>query len=125
MVKPVAEADRFQFAARADLRVVCAGEFHRRGDIFECGHRRQQVEGLQHDPDPPAPGMRQRIFVHRREIGTGHLQAAAAGALETRQHGHQRALARARGAEQRDGRSPGDVQIDTAQDIDRRFARAE
>jgi hypothetical protein len=51
----VGEADRVQFRRCTVPRVILAGQFKRGGDVFLRGHGRQQVEGLQHDPDASAP----------------------------------------------------------------------
>ena len=58
MADPVREADRGEFDFRALERVGHPGQFHRHGDVLECGHRREQVEGLKDDPDPPTPRAR-------------------------------------------------------------------
>ena len=51
MAEPVAEADQLQLGAGFFPRVAVAGQLERDCDIFERGHGRQQVEGLQHHSD--------------------------------------------------------------------------
>jgi len=46
VIEPLRKADRRQLGFGAGARVGEPDEFHRRGDILERGHRRQQVEGL-------------------------------------------------------------------------------
>ena len=125
MGQAVAEADRFELGGGARPGVGLAGQLERGGDVFLRGHRRQQVEGLQHDADAAAPGAGQRVLVERLEVGAGDVDRAAGRALEPGQHRHQRALARARGAEQRERLAGGDGQVDAAEDLDRRVAFAE
>ena len=117
--EPVAEPDGFELGGGAAEGIGDPGEFERHRDIFQSRHRRQQVEGLEHDADPSAPCAREVILVHRREIEPRHMDAAAVGALEPREHRHQRAFARSRRAEQRDRRARRDFEIDSAQNFDR------
>ena len=125
MGQPVAEADRFELGRGAGPGVGLAGQLERGGDVLLRGHRRQQVEGLQHDADAAAAGAGERVLVERLEIGAGDVDRAAARALEPGQHRHQRALARARGAEQRERLAGGDGEVDAAEDLHRRVAFAE
>ena len=125
MIEPVAKADCFQFRTGACLRIGLSGKFHRGGDIFQRGHRRQQVEGLQHDPDPATARAGEAILVHRHEILPGDIQIAAAGAFEARKHRHERALARAGRAEQRKHLAFAHIEVDPAQDFHRRAVLAE
>ena len=102
VIGAMAEAHGGQFGPRTLPRVVRSGQLQRGGDVFLRGHRRQQVEGLQHHADAAAAGQRQRVFVQGGEIRAGHLQRAGRRPLQPRQHRHQRALARARRTEQRE-----------------------
>ena len=68
MVEPMAEPDRLQLGLRRAERIVASRQFHRHRDIFQRGHRRQQVKGLEHDPDPPAPRLGEPVLVQRREV---------------------------------------------------------
>jgi hypothetical protein len=121
MVEPMAEPDCLQLRSGAWLRFLLSRQFHRRGHVFLRGHGRQEVKGLQHDPDPPAPRMGQRILVHADEILTRDLKRTPARAFETGQDSHQRALARSGRAEQRHRFARHHVEIDAAQDFNRRF----
>ena len=55
----------------------------------------------------------------------GYAQTTVGGALKPGKHGHERALAGAGSTEQRNDFAIADVQIDTAQDINRRIIAAE
>jgi hypothetical protein len=119
MIQPMAKAHAGQFGGGARAGIGHAGQFHRRHHVFQRGHRGQQVEGLQHHADPSAPRGGQRIFVHPREIGPGHLQPARGGAFKPGQHRHQRTFARSRWPEQCQGLALRHGQVDPAQDFHR------
>ena len=90
----------------------------RGGDVFLRGHRRQQVESLQNDADAPPAGAGERILSEPLEVLAGDLERSAARPLEAGEHRHQRALARAGGAEQGQGLTLRHVEVDAAEDLD-------
>ncbi len=90
MTEPIAKADGGQFLCCNLERLVLAIQFQRHRDIFQRCHRREQVESLQNNTNPAAPGNRELILVHRTKIGTGNIHGAASCPLQTRQDRHQR-----------------------------------
>ena len=52
-------------AAARSHGVAPAGEFQRHGDILQRRHRRDEMEGLEHDADGLSPQAGQRVLVHR------------------------------------------------------------
>ncbi len=89
MRHPVTQADRRQFRRGAPERVVDARKLHRNRDIFQCGHRGEEVKGLQHNADPSAPRPGQLVFVELGEIEAIDQHRAAARLLQPRQNRHQ------------------------------------
>ena len=124
VVQTMAQAHRVKLRLGARACIVHARQFHRRHDVFQRCHRRQQVEGLQHNSDPATSRGGQCILIQRRKVLSGNAQFAAAGTLQPRENRHERALARARRAKQREGLPLRHTEIDPAQDFDRRLARA-
>jgi len=118
MIETMAEPHCAQLRFGAREGVGRTGQFQRYGDILQRGHRRQQMEGLQHDADPPAPRDRKRILVHRAEIGARDLDRAAVRALQPGEHRHQRGFARSGRAEQRHAAPHRNVEIDAPEDVD-------
>jgi hypothetical protein len=84
------EADRFQLGRGGSESVRGAGELERNGDIFQRAHRREQVKGLQHDPDAAAPSAGERVLAEQVEIGAGDVDGAAGRLFHAGQHRHQR-----------------------------------
>ena len=125
MAEPRAKPDRGEFRFGPCLGIRHSREFERGHDVFERGHGREQVKCLQHHPDPPPPGERQRVLAHRGKVFARNLQAAAAGAFEAREHRHQAALARTRWPEQRERLAVRHGQVDPAQDLDCAVSLAE
>jgi hypothetical protein len=73
---------RIKFGPRAGKGIARAHQFQRNGHVFQCGHGRDQVEGLEdHTHIPPAKAG-QRIFVHRGQITAKRRDPAAGRALE-------------------------------------------
>ena len=69
VLEAVAEADRAEFRLARDEGVCRAGEFERHRDIFERGHVRDEVEGLENDADRAPAEPRERILVEGTEVG--------------------------------------------------------
>ena len=125
MFNSMAKADRCQLGFCSCRGSGKAGQFHWRRDIFNCGHGRQEMEGLQHNPDAAPTRGRKAVFIKVGEISSSNRQITAACSFKAGQHRHQRAFARTRWAEQSNDFAMGNVEIDTAQDFDRRIACAE
>ncbi len=100
MGEPVAEADRLELRPGEVERPLAAGQLQRNGDIFERGHRRKQMEGLEDDPDPPLPGPGEIVLAQGGEVRSGDPDGPAGRPLKPRQHRHQRGFSAPRGPEQ-------------------------
>ncbi len=81
-MQPVPEAHRLQFGAGALVRPRPVGEFQRQGDVLQGRHGRHEVEGLEHDADPPPPEPGERVLVEAHEIGLLHEDLAGIGPLQ-------------------------------------------
>lgn len=68
VVEPCAKPHRRQFRRRPVEGIAHAGKFQRHGDIFEGGHCRNQVEGLEDDAHIRPAEAGKRVFVHRGQI---------------------------------------------------------
>jgi len=117
VAEPVAEADGLELGPGAAERIVDAGELERDGDILERGHRREQVEALQDDADPAAPGAGERVLVERAVVDAGNADVTAARLLETGQDRHQRRFARARGTQYGEAVAAADVEIHALENV--------
>ena len=63
MVQAMAEADRLQLGLGPLEGLVLAGELEGQRHVLQGRHGRDEVEGLEHDADPPAAKARERILV--------------------------------------------------------------
>ena len=119
MRQAMAEPDPGERRGGRRESVAVAGQFERDRDIFQRGHRRQQVKRLEHDADMAAAQPRQPILAERCEIAAGQRDPPGARALETGQHHQHGRFAGARRTEQCHGLARRDGQRNAAQDIDR------
>ena len=78
----MAKPNSGEFGNGAGLGVRYPGDIERGQNIFQRGHGRQQVEGLQHDADAAPSGMGQSVFVHRGKIGASDKQLARCRAFQ-------------------------------------------
>ena len=85
----IQQTDAGQFCARAGERVALARQFQRHRDVLKRGHRRQQVKGLQHDPDPASSSDRQRVLAKRCEVQPRHADLAAGRPFQPGEHRHE------------------------------------
>ena len=65
MVQALAEPDRRQFGGGALEGILGAGELQRHRDILQRRHGREQMKGLEYDPDMAAAESRQSVLVER------------------------------------------------------------
>ena len=106
MTAAVGEAHLLEFGPGSLHRVGRAGKLERRRDVFERGHCRNEMKGLEHDADALPAKPRQGVFVHRAELHAVDLDLASVRLLEPG-HGHQqRRFARAGGADEAPTASP-------------------
>ena len=69
------------------------GESHREDDVLRRGQRRDQVERLEHEPDPVAPQLGELAVVERAEVGVTDPDAAVGEVVEAGERVHERRLA--------------------------------
>lgn len=124
MVQPVLQSDRGQLTAGQVEGVDFTGQFQRHSYVFKSSHSRKQMEGLQHDADPPAASFGKLVFIQGPKVHAPHPYLAASGAFEARQHRHQRRLSGSRCSENGDTLSTHDLQVDTAKDLHPRLTRS-
>ena len=119
------ETHLLEFGARALGCVARAGKLKRRGDVFERGHGRNQVKGLEHDADALAAKARQGVFVQRAELDAVNLNFAFIWPLKAGHDHEQRRFARTGSPDYADRLAFADCQIDVAQDMHASRAAAE
>ena len=74
--------------------VAFAGKFERHGDIFQRGHGRNEMEGLEDDADIFAAEARELVLAELAQVLAGNDDRAAVGALEPGHHHEQGRFAR-------------------------------
>ena len=82
MPQPVAQSNRRQLGLRPLECVRDTGQFQRRRNVFQCRHRRDKVEGLEHHPHIVPAHPRQRILVHCRQVMAERRDSAPRGGFE-------------------------------------------
>ncbi len=104
-IRPLAtgEADVGEAPRGPRVRLVRGGavEEHRETDVFQDGHRRQEVEHLEDRPDAAAPVRVPLPLRERRQIAPVHQHRARGGAVERPEEVQQGRLAAAGGPHQR------------------------
>src|SRR3546814_10586201 len=88
MMQPMTQTHRFKFRRGPRERIAGARDFQRHRDIFNRGHRRQQMEALQDDADASTPRPRQPIFVQWAIVDPRDAHVSPAGALQPRSEEH-------------------------------------
>ena len=79
-----------QKLSRALLRVFEARDLHRRENVFERGHRGDEVEGLEDEADL-APAKRcERVLAHARYLLAVNANLARRGRVESGDEAEQR-----------------------------------
>src|SRR5690349_11411921 len=94
------------------------------GNVLCDGERRQQVEGLEDEPDPLTPQDRQPPLAEVRQVDTAQGNASGGGPVQPRRHDQECALARARWPHDRGERPPGQCGADAVEGDDRSYAPA-
>jgi hypothetical protein len=89
MRKPILEAHRSKLRTGLFERRFSARQFKGDSHIFECGHGRNKVEGLEYDANPGAAKARERIFAKLAEANAIDYDCAAVGLFEARNN-HQK-----------------------------------
>src|SRR5262245_55312178 len=92
--------------------------------VLECREVRNQVEELVDDPDLVAPNQRAGLIVEPRESSAEHLDGSGVSLVETGHQIEQRALSDTGGSHDRAQLPLPDIQIDTTQHGDLRFAQS-
>jgi acyl-CoA thioesterase-1 len=124
MVDAVRQADGAELVPGQGEGIGMAGQLEGDGDIFERGHGRKQMEGLEHDADAATPRLGKRILAQRSIIDAANQDPAAACPLQSGQDRHQRGFARAGGAEDRQALAAADFKVDALEDLNPRLAGA-
>jgi hypothetical protein len=89
MAQAMAEADSGQTFGRSRESVASAIELKRDRDVFESGHRRDQMEGLEYDADPSSAQPGERILSERSEVVAVNPHKPGARPLQPSEHHHQ------------------------------------
>ena len=116
---PMLQPDLGQKCPRRRERVAVAGKLQRQGHVLECGHGRDQVEGLEQDADPVAAEQRQAILVETAQIDAFDRHPAARRPLDATDDRHQAGLAGAGRTHHAYAGAGFDQKIDAAQDCHR------
>lgn len=117
MMQPFGKSDLREFGAGARGGIAGAGKFKWNCDVFERGHRRNEMEGLKDDADVAAAKAGQGVLVERSEIAAGDHDRAGVDALQTSEHHEQGGLAGARWADQANGLAAPYIQVDIFEDM--------
>lgn len=108
----VGETDAGEFLNRAGIGIGRARKFKRCSDIFQRGHRGNEVKGLKDDAEIVAAQAGQLILGLRAKVMIEDAHGTAGGALQPAHEHQQRRFAGAGGADQPDGLAPVDIQRD-------------
>jgi hypothetical protein len=115
---PRAEAHGLKLRLGAVEGVGMTGQFQGRGHVFQRGHGRNKVEGLEHHPHMFATETGELVFVHRRQVAPECEDLTAGGAFQTAHEHEERGFAGPRRPRERDGFAAPHGQRDAVQDID-------
>src|SRR6185503_3130857 len=118
VLRAVTQADAIERRARlvgVGHRVVVLRDHH----VLERGQIGEQVELLEHDADLFTAKPRALAFVQLRQLDAVHPHAPGGGGVERPEHVHERALARARGAHDREPLALGDLEVDAVERLER------
>src|SRR4029079_540843 len=88
------------------------------------GERRQQVKGLEDEPDPLTPQDRQTPLAEVGQVDTAEGDASRGWPVHVRRHVQECALARARWPHDRGERPPGQCGADAVEGDNRSYAPA-
>src|ERR1700686_316937 len=124
MVHAVREADRSKRRTRPRRAVTRPGVDQRHLDVVQRSGARDEVEALEHESDLAVANPRQLVVRELRHIGPVKQVTAAARYVEAADDVHQRRLAGAACAHDRDELAPGDVQVDPLQRLHLDLAHA-
>ncbi len=110
---------------RLARRAVGARVHRRHLDVAGGRQVLHEVVALEDEAEVLAPQLGQRVAVERAHVVARDRVAAAAGAVEAAQDVHQRRLARARGADDREHLAVADVEVHVLEHLHPRLARGE
>jgi hypothetical protein len=105
--------------------VAHARQFQRNGDIFQRGHVRNEVEGLEDNTDIAAAKGSDVVFVHSFQRSAGNVDVASVRFLEAGKDHEKGRLAGTGRTNHPDGLALGNLEIDFLQDVDRICAASE
>ena len=120
MLHAVAEPHQLErlLGAPAALLVLDPGVDQRQLDVVQGVGPRQEVEGLEHEPDLLVANARQLVVGELPDLLALERVGAAGGRIEAADQVHERRLARARGAHDRDVLVGLDVEVHPVQRVD-------
>jgi acyl-CoA thioesterase-1 len=95
-------------------RVRAARKLQRQHHVFQRGQRRQQLEGLEHEPTD-CRAARRAVLVQREQVRAVDLHGAHRRRVQAGEDREQRGFARARGADHGDRLARRDAQVDFPQ----------
>ena len=119
MVQPFTQADPFKQLSGTLLRRFHAGQFQRQHHIFQRGQRRQQLERLEHKPDPTGPELGTLVFTQLADYRSIQLYGTFGGRVQASKQPKQRGFTGTRPTDNGYGLSPIDFQTDPLQDRER------
>ena len=125
MAEAMFQPDCGQLALGARKSIACAGKFERHGDVLQCRHGRNEMEGLEDDADVTSPEAGEFILTERLQVFSGNDDRPAGRPLKPGHDHEQRRFARARRSEQADRLTASYIQIDVSEDMNARGAAAE
>jgi hypothetical protein len=122
VVHAVGKAHSRQHRARIRLRAHGAGKLERKHHVFQSGHRRQELERLEHEADH-APAQRGApVFVEREQVVAVDPHRSGARRVEPRQQPEQRRLSRSGHADDCDRLSHADLETNVRENGQFRIA---
>ena len=124
VAQAVLEPDPRRDLAHGRAPRAAAVQPQRQADVLRDRERGQQVEGLEHEPDPLAPQDRQPPLAEPRQVGVAERDGAGGGPVEPRRDVEERALAGARRAHDRGERPSRELDADAVEGDDGAVALA-
>ena len=118
MIKPVPKPNGCQLGRSPPKRIGYARQLQWHRNILQRSHRRNQMERLQHNADPPAPRFRQPVLIQRTEILSRHLHRPAGCPLQPGQQRHQRRFTRSGWSQNRHRLTGPNLKVDATQNLD-------
>jgi acyl-CoA thioesterase I len=117
MAEPLAKPHTFQLLAGAAEWIGHPGQFKRHGDILDRSHCGDEMEGLEHDADPPPAKGGQPVFIQRGKVLPINHDTPRIRALKTSQRHQQGRFAGTGWTDQANRFATRDIQRNTFKDM--------